>query len=88
MLYDRIQKSKDKMVSVLIDPDKHNEESLLKLVTVANETGVNFFLIGGSIISKTVNDQIVFIKKNSLLPVFLFPGNLLQLCDEADRDLL
>jgi len=86
MLYDYILKkqNKEKLIVLLIDPDKHNDESLKRTVDIANKAGINFFLVGGSIISKSINDQIAIIKYHSQLPVFLFPGNLLQLCDQAD----
>jgi putative glycerol-1-phosphate prenyltransferase len=86
MLYDFIlsKQNKEKLVVLLIDPDKQNDESLKHTVNIANEAGISFFLIGGSIISKSINEQIATIKQNSQLPVFLFPGNLLQLCDLAD----
>jgi putative glycerol-1-phosphate prenyltransferase len=86
MLYDLIleRHNKEKSMVLLIDPDKHDDESLKRTVDIANRAGINFFLIGGSIISKSINDKIVTIKHNSQLPVFLFPGNLLQLCDKAD----
>src|ERR1035437_7477394 len=86
MLYDLIleKHNKEKLMVLLIDPDKHDDESLKRTVDIANRAGINFFLIGGSIISKSINDKIVTIKQNSQLPVFLFPGNLLQLCDQAD----
>jgi len=86
MLYDIILKkqNKEKLVALLIDPDCHKNESLKQTIDIANKAGINFFLIGGSIISKSINDQIAIIKSHSQLPVFLFPGNLLQLCDQAD----
>ena len=86
MLYDLIleKHNKEKLMVLLIDPDKHDDDSLKRTVDIANRAGINFFLIGGSIISKSINEKIVTIKQNSQLPVFLFPGNLLQLCDQAD----
>lgn len=86
MLYDIIKKKQDKekMVSLLIDPDNHDSESLVNLVNISNIAGIDFFLIGGSITSKAIHDKIEQIKSISQLPVFLFPGNLLQLCNKAD----
>jgi len=87
MLYDFILNkfnNNKKLAVLLIDPDKHDEGSLKRTVDIANKAGISFFLIGGSIISKSINDKIVTIKQCSKLPVFLFPGNLLQLCDQAD----
>ncbi len=90
MLYDLIiqKHHKEKMVALLIDPDNHDTESLENIVNIANLAGINFLLIGGSIITKSFNDKISIIKKKTALPVFLFPGNLLQLCNLADGILL
>jgi putative glycerol-1-phosphate prenyltransferase len=90
MLYDLIIKkqNKEKMVSLLIDPDNHDLESLDNIINIANLASIDFLLIGGSIITKSFNDKIDNIKKKTDLPVYLFPGNLLQLCDHADGILL
>jgi phosphoglycerol geranylgeranyltransferase len=90
MLYNLIlqKQNKEKMVALLIDPDNHDSESLENIVHIANLAGIDFLLIGGSIITKSFNDQITIIKKNTELPVILFPGNLLQLCNLADGILL
>ena len=90
MLYDliKIKQSKEKQVVLLIDPGKLNEPSLLTLLEKAVEAGISFILIGGSLISKSINDSILLIQQHCKLPVFLFPGSLLQLCDKADGILL
>ncbi|HEX3010174.1 MAG TPA: geranylgeranylglyceryl/heptaprenylglyceryl phosphate synthase [Bacteroidales bacterium] len=86
MLYSNITeavKSK-KMLVVLIDPDKHNEQSLQVTLELINKFPPDFILVGGSLVSKSINKTIETIKRVSTLPVFLFPGNLLQLCEGAD----
>jgi putative glycerol-1-phosphate prenyltransferase len=90
MLYNIIQsrQNKKKMVALLIDPDNHDKKSLENVVNIANRAGVDFFLVGGSMTTKSINDTIASIKQGSSLPVFLFPGNLLQLSDLADGILL
>jgi putative glycerol-1-phosphate prenyltransferase len=86
MLYDLIieKQNKEKMIALLIDPDNHDIESLDNIVNIANLAHIDFLMIGGSIITKSFNDKIGIIKKKTTLPIFLFPGNLLQLCDHAD----
>lgn len=91
LFYQKIVQNKanhNKMLGVLIDPDKYTNEMLNTVMDYAQQTKVSFFLIGGSLVSKNVNDTIQYIKEKSGLPVFLFPGNLLQLCDQADGILL
>ncbi len=86
MLYDHIvaKKNKERLISVLFDPDKSDETFIRNTIQKSEKAGTDFFLIGGSIISKSINDKIELIKSISTIPVFLFPGNVLQLCDKAD----
>lgn len=86
MLYDHIvaKKNKERLISVLFDPDKSDETFIHNTIQKSEKAGTDFFLIGGSIISKSINDKIELIKSISTIPVFLFPGNVLQLCDKAD----
>ena len=77
-------KQKEKQVVLLIDPDKYTNESIEKVIDTANQAGVSFFLIGGSLISTSINEKISLLKAFSKKPVFLFPGNLMQLSDNAD----
>jgi putative glycerol-1-phosphate prenyltransferase len=78
------KKDRQKSVAVLVDPDKYDEGMLQEVVQISNSSGVTFFLVGGSLLSKSVNDKVQTIKRLTNIPVFLFPGNLLQLCDNAD----
>jgi len=86
MLYLSILKTlnKKKQLALLIDPDKHNENSLKLAVDTANQTGIDFILIGGSLISCSIDKTVEIAKKNSSIPVILFPGSLLQISDKAD----
>lgn len=74
-----------KMFSVLIDPDKQNFADLHKMVTKCNEAQIDFFLVGGSIITKgDISTTVRFIKENSTIPVVLFPGNHQHVSQHAD----
>ena len=91
MIYNNIlqkKKNKKKQLALLIDPDKQNTQSLIEVVQKANENKVDFILIGGSIISNSINDVIETVKKNCSIPVVLFPGSLLQVSNKADGILL
>lgn len=90
MLYELIKQKfgKEKMVALLIDPDNHDTESLENIVNISNLSGIDFIMVGGSIITKSFNDKIQIIKAKTSMPVVLFPGNLLQLCNHADGILL
>lgn len=86
MLYSKIYSklNKEKMLVMLIDPDKHNRATLTDVLEIVKKYPPDFILTGGSLVSKSINQSIEIIKKETDLPVFLFPGNLFQLCDQAD----
>lgn len=74
-----------KMFSVLIDPDKQNFADLHKTVSKCNDAQIDFFLVGGSIITKgDIATTVRFIKENSKIPVLLFPGNHQHVTQHAD----
>lgn len=75
-----------KSIAVLIDPDKIDDLSRLRqLIHLANENCIDFFFVGGSLIT-TLNlaDVIRTIKDNVSIPVVLFPGSSLQIDPGAD----
>jgi len=74
-----------KMFAVLIDPDKQNEAFLLKTIHICNQSEVDFFFVGGSIITNGDMDKTIrLIKENSLKPVIIFPGHPEQISKHAD----
>jgi putative glycerol-1-phosphate prenyltransferase len=77
-----------KKFALLIDPDSYTDNSLNRTLSVAKDTGVDFILVGGSLISKPIDHTIEIIKKSISVPVILFPGSLLQLSEKADGILL
>src|SRR5690606_7252917 len=75
-----------KSIAVLLDPDKVEDSSkLLPLINLASENCVDFFFVGGSLVT-TVNlsEVVKAIKKQVTIPVVLFPGNNIQLDPSAD----
>jgi phosphoglycerol geranylgeranyltransferase len=76
-----------KSIAVLIDPDKIEDASrLTHLINLGTENCIDFFLVGGSLITTpNLNDVINIIKENvSSVPVILFPGNAQQVDPAAD----
>jgi phosphoglycerol geranylgeranyltransferase len=75
-----------KSIAVLVDPDKIEEPSrLLHLVNLANENCVDYFFVGGSLITTVNLSEVVRkIKENVTIPVILFPGNSMQIEPAAD----
>jgi putative glycerol-1-phosphate prenyltransferase len=75
-----------KSIAVLVDPDKVDDTARLRhLIDLANENCIDFFFVGGSLITTpNLSDVIAAIKENVSIPVVLFPGNALQLDPSAD----
>ena len=87
-LYKNILQKKEqgkKLFAILIDPDKQKNSELLLIIKNANESNVDYFFVGGSLlINDNLNDCIKTIKDNSKIPVILFPGNAMQINQNAD----
>ncbi|MCC9136661.1 geranylgeranylglyceryl/heptaprenylglyceryl phosphate synthase [Pontibacter silvestris] len=83
------QLSGRKHLAVLLDPDNLNKASCLQLLSLSKANPVDFFFVGGSLI--TTNNQaaiIGLIKDNSTTPVILFPSNSQHINNQADGILL
>lgn len=73
-----------KQLALLIDPDKVDNKQLANICKQIKKTPFNLILVGGSLVQNDLDSVIVFLKKHSSLPVYLFPGNAMQLSDKAD----
>ncbi len=75
-----------KSIAVLIDPDKVEDSHKLKqLIHLASENCVDFFFVGGSLITTpNISEVIRQIKEDVSIPVVLFPGSSLQIDPSAD----
>ncbi len=84
-LHDRHKEGK-KSIAVLIDPDKVEDSTqLLQLINLASENCVDYFFVGGSLVTTTNLAEVVKkIKDNVNIPVVLFPGNSMQIEPTAD----
>lgn len=70
---------------VLVDPDKILEEHISSFAEKAEQSGVDAFLVGGSlIVDDSFERCIELLKKYSTLPVIIFPGNVQQISRNAD----
>ena len=79
------KQKKQKQLAVLIDPDSVNENQLINLCNLCNQSKVDFILVGGSLITNGFwNKCVSLIKSLTQIPVLLFPGNIMQVHDEAD----
>lgn len=77
-----------KMFAVLVDPEKCFGEQLKQFVAQLNIARPDFIFVGGSQLSASVDQTVTQIKLLTDLPVILFPGNAIQLCNNCDAILL
>ncbi|MFN4313095.1 MAG: geranylgeranylglyceryl/heptaprenylglyceryl phosphate synthase [Chitinophagaceae bacterium] len=74
-----------KSFAVLIDPDKVDAAALDELVSIAVPAGVDYFLLGGSlVISNHLDECVLHLKERCSIPVILFPGSPSQISRHAD----
>lgn len=81
--------SNKKLFALLIDPDDVNESKVNHLLQLTRTTNVDFFFIGGSLITKTNFSSVILqLKEQTNIPVVIFPGSLYQIDNNADAILL
>lgn len=75
-----------KSIAVLIDPDKIEDSNRLRyLINLVNENCVDYFLVGGSLVTSTnLSEVIAQIKGSVAIPVLIFPGSSIQIDPGAD----
>lgn len=79
------KKNGQKQLAILLDPDKISLTKLPEVVLKINESTANLIFIGGSLLFKNVLDEFVkIVKSNTNLPIILFPGNAIQISNNAD----
>lgn len=70
---------------VLIDPDDISGERLISFVQHCENSGVDGFLVGGSLMMSNILDDVLdTISSATSLPTILFPGSVSQVSDKAD----
>jgi phosphoglycerol geranylgeranyltransferase len=80
------KKAGEKLFALLIDPDKFDAK---KLLPQAVSAGVDLLLVGGSLLTNgNFETCIQTIKKETKIPLLIFPGNNLQISSNADGILL
>ena len=81
----QLRENNQKALAILVDPDSLSEELLAKQVSLANENKVDYFFVGGSMITDDCLDETLsYIKKNSSIPCVIFPGSVYQINGKAD----
>lgn len=73
-----------KMLVVLLDPEKTSEESLPALCRNISEGGIDMVFVGGSGYKKSIDAFLWRLRSLLTVPVVLFPGDIRQFSREAD----
>lgn len=91
-LYNKLQEKRAKGIksfAVLLDPDKLDKESCVRIVNMGLESKIDYFFVGGSLITENnLHFIIKTIKSSTSIPAILFPGSNLQIDVSADAILL
>ncbi|MBN1131624.1 MAG: geranylgeranylglyceryl/heptaprenylglyceryl phosphate synthase [Bacteroidales bacterium] len=83
-LSQKLKERSGKKVAILIDPDKYEDKSLDELILLINKYPPDLLLVGGSMLMSPIDIAVTTLKLYTSVPVFIFPGNVLQLSDRAD----
>jgi len=78
-----------KHFALLLDPDNLTEASCLHLLSLSEAHPVDFFFVGGSLITTDRQAALIqLLKQYSSIPVILFPSSSLHIDKQADGILL
>jgi len=82
---ENIRDERGAVAIALIDPDIKNDNALLNMLELINESDFDAIFIGGSLISDNdFESRLKEVAKNTELPVIIFPGSSNQLSQHAD----
>jgi phosphoglycerol geranylgeranyltransferase len=77
--------NKKKSFAVLIDPDKLDLSGIPSMAERCNQYQVDYIFVGGSLLVKDNLDEVLLsLKKQTDIPLVLFPGNQMQISRHAD----
>jgi len=82
--YEELGDRSRKRFALLVDPDRYDDDALDVLIGHVNQDSPDLLLVGGSILFNPIDITITSLKLGTNLPVFIFPGNVMQLSDQAD----
>lgn len=87
-IYTQLQQARTqgkKSFAVLVDPDKTDLQQIDTLLSLGEQAKIDFWFVGGSLVISSQLDELVrHIKKNTSVPVVLFPGSPSQVTRQAD----
>ncbi|TAG56198.1 MAG: geranylgeranylglyceryl/heptaprenylglyceryl phosphate synthase [Cytophagales bacterium] len=75
----------EKLLAILVDPDKFSETYFQNLIEICSNYEVNFIFVGGSMINENDLDKVIIaIKLKINKPIIIFPGAATHLSENAD----
>ena len=75
----------EKLLAVLLDPDKLSLDLLPKTIRQINQNNIDFIFVGGSSVANGITAIFTKkIKKLTPVPILIFPGDYSQLTNNAD----
>lgn len=81
----QLKAKNQKALAILIDPDNLQEDTLAMQVSCAISAKVDYFFIGGSMITDDcIEETLTYIKSKCNIPCILFPGSVYQISEKAD----
>ena len=87
-IYTHLQQARTqgkKSFAVLVDPDKTELQQMDTLLALGEQAKIEYWFVGGSLVISSQLDELVrHIKKNTSIPVVLFPGSPSQVTRQAD----
>ena len=79
------KKESKKLVAVLIDPEKMDLKNITRfLKKVHNSIATHIFVGGSTDINNETENLVLAVKKETNLPIVLFPGDVSQITNKAD----
>jgi len=70
-------------LAILLDPDKESQVNIDAIVANGQQAGATLFLVGGSLVTKPLDDFVINLRAKTSLPVVLFPGSAMQFTPNA-----
>ena len=87
-IYQNILQAKEsgqKLLAILIDPEKIEIDKISDFIKKVNQSIATHIFVGGSTDENNRIEEVVLeIKKTTVIPVILFPGDFTQVTSEAD----
>lgn len=72
------------LLAILIDPDKVDFSKVENLIQHLPKATTHLFVGGSTVEEKLTEELVILLKKQTELPIFIFPGDYTQITNKAD----